>query len=134
MSALPLYWKPLSRPTDHATGHAVYLCETSLLHELRGGDAAVSAPAYDDDFFQGIELFHSRGEAPQWNMNCTWDVPSRNSYGSRTSTITAPVCCFALASSGVTSATASLLKKLRNTIYPFFHTDCSYVLLCLTTK
>ena len=64
MSALALHWKPLSCPTDHATGHAAYLCETSLLQELHGGDAAVSAPADDDDFFRGIELFHSRGEAP----------------------------------------------------------------------
>ena len=43
MSASTLYWKPLSRPTDHATGHAAHVRETSLLQELYGGDAAVSA-------------------------------------------------------------------------------------------
>jgi hypothetical protein len=75
MIALALYWKPLSRPTDHATGQAAHLRETSLLQELHGSDAAVSAPADDDDVFRGIELFHSWGEAPQWNMNCTWDIP-----------------------------------------------------------
>jgi hypothetical protein len=62
MSASTLYWKPLSRPTDHTTGHAAYMLETSLLQDLHGGDAAVSAPADDDDFFRGIELFHARGK------------------------------------------------------------------------
>jgi hypothetical protein len=75
MSVSALYWKPLSRPTDHATGHAAHVRETSLLQELYGGDAAVSAPADDDDFFRRIELFHSRGEASQRNMNCTRDIP-----------------------------------------------------------
>ena len=75
MSTLALYWKPLSRPTDHASGHAAHLRETSLLQELHGGDAAISAPANDDDFFRGIELFQSPGEAPQGNVDCTCDIP-----------------------------------------------------------
>ncbi len=49
--------------------------------------------------------------------------PSRNSFGSRTSMITAPACCFVFASSTVTSPTAGLLKKLRNTLSSSFSKD-----------
>ncbi len=49
-SASALYWKPLSRPTDHPTSHAAYLRESSLLQEPHGGDAAVSAPADEGEY------------------------------------------------------------------------------------
>jgi hypothetical protein len=74
MSALALYWKPLSRPTNHATGHAAHLREASLLQDLRGGDTAVAAPADCNDFSRGIQFMQSSREVPQRNMNCTWDI------------------------------------------------------------
>jgi hypothetical protein len=70
-----LYWKPLSRPTDHATCHTAHLRESSLLHDLRSRETAVPTPADDDDFLRGIKFFHTPGEAPQGNMDCTWDIP-----------------------------------------------------------
>ena len=60
MCVLALHWKPLSCPTDHATGHTAHLRETSLLQELHGGETAVSAPADDDDFFRGVGILHDQ--------------------------------------------------------------------------
>jgi hypothetical protein len=133
-----LYWKPLARPTDHATGHAAHLRETSLLRDLHGGDATVSAPADDDDFFRGIKLFHSPGEAPQGNMNCTWDIPLSQFIG--LNHINDHCSSFLLRSRFLRCYLCNgwFTKKLRNTLYPSsLYTDFPsvyYVRLGLTTQ